>query len=59
MKNIFQTKNTDLLIHDLIIKDTPYPMTDTGSQVLDPVWRLSFNKIKPKPTEIHIYVSLN
>ncbi len=59
MKNIFQTKNTDILINDLIIKDTPYPMTDTGSQILDPVWRLNFSKIQPKPTEIHIFVSLN
>jgi hypothetical protein len=46
-------------IKNYTLEKAEYPLTDTGSQYLDPVWRRKFGKIKPKLTGIDIMISLN
>ncbi len=46
-------------IQDYTLEKARYPLTDTGSQYLDPVWRQKHGKIRPKLTGIDIMISLN
>jgi hypothetical protein len=41
------------------LEEARYPVSDTGSQYLDPDWRRKLGKIKPKLTKIEVLISLN
>ncbi len=46
-------------INEFIFQKEQYPVTDTGSQYLDPAWRRNIIKIKSGTTKIQALISLN
>ncbi len=49
----------DSQIKDFIFQKAQYPITDTGSQYLDPLWRQNIIKVNSDLTKIQAFISLN
>jgi hypothetical protein len=49
----------DFQIKEYVFQKSKYPMSNTGSEILDPVWRRSVGKVKSGLTRIQVFISLN
>jgi hypothetical protein len=49
----------DSQIEEYIYQQSNYPVTNTGSQFLDPVWRWNAIKNNHRPAKICMLISLN
>ncbi len=49
----------DSQFKEFIFQKAQYPITNTGSQYLDPVWRRNMGKIHPGLTKLEVLISLN